>query len=64
MSICVIAEFDKGQIAANRLNLLDYRTTNYLAKIKTLTLIFDKKDKDDIQMPLGSNFRNLTLCSF
>jgi len=43
----VIAEFDKGQIAANRLNLLDYRTTNYLAKIKTLTLIFDKKDKDD-----------------
>jgi len=43
----VIAEFGKGQIAANRLNLLDYRTTNYLAKIRTLKLIFDKKHKND-----------------
>jgi len=43
----VIAEFGKGQIAANRLNLLDYRTTNYLAKIKTLKLILDIKNKYD-----------------
>jgi len=45
----MIAEFDKGQIAANRLNLLDYRTTNYLSQIKTLKLILERTHNRDIR---------------
>merc|ERR1719284_279570 len=42
----VIAEFDKMQIAAGRLNLLDYRTTNYLSQIRTLRLQLEVKEMD------------------
>jgi len=51
----VIAEFDKGQIAAGRLNLLDYRNTNYLSRIKSLTLLLDLKDvQDDYESMMNS----------
>ena len=43
----VIAEFEKGQIAANRLNLLDYRKTNYLSRIKSLKLLLEIKETGD-----------------
>lgn len=44
----VIAEFPKGQIAGSRLNLLDYRNTNYLSKIKSLKLVLEIKDVQDV----------------
>merc|ERR1719284_2278943 len=44
----VIAEFHKGQIAAGRVNLLDYRNTNYLSKIKSLKLLLEIKDVQDV----------------
>merc|ERR1719284_1143811 len=43
----VIAEFHKGQIAAGRVNLLDYRNTNYLSKISNLKLILEIKERQD-----------------
>ena len=45
----LIAEFGKGQIASNRLNLLDYRIDNYLSKIKTLKLVLEVKDEGDVR---------------
>lgn len=51
----IISELGNGQITAGRLNLLDYRKTNYLSNIIELDLLFDiKNEKDDYENVINS----------